>query len=504
MHIVLWDTRKQDAAKDFAGGFGVGSYHGHGGIAGQVVRYFYKRDRRPVALNFAYMAGVFKKLGHSVEYSEDRVPRGADVYVFNPSLMTLHLERQAMRRALTENPGAKVWVTGLVAYAIPEAFDGLNVTLIKGEPEQLLVKFDDVMNATDRIVEVGKVADLDSLPFPDWSPFQPHRFRIAYDFWKFPTGLVQQSRGCTFKCNYCPYIIVENSTRFRDPDCIVEEMRLGIRNHGFQSFKFRDPLFGLDRKRLVQLAERIGKLPHKIQFSIESRIDLMRPETLQILHDVGLTSITVGIETPAEDTLRNYKRAPVRDDKQREFIAQCRALGIRTVAGFMIGFPEDTEQSIMGVLKYAKQVNPTFANFNVVTPYPGTEFFQIVKDQIANFDFTQYNVYTPVMKYQHLTPQQVTNLHAKCFSKYYFRGRWLEANAHLVWPWLQAFGVGKKWQQAAAMQSTEPAEQTAAPRMPGSDAAHVGPPKPMALPIVQAEPGCSHAPQRTVQRENVH
>ena len=472
MHIVLWDTRRLDAEKDFAGGFGVGNYQGHGGIAGRVIRHFYKRDRRPVALNFAYMAAVFKKLGHTVEYSEDRVPRGGDIYVFNPSLITIHFERQAMRRALMENPGCKVWVTGLVAYAIPEAFDGLNVTIVKGEPEQLLSKFDDVLNSQERIVNVGRVDDLDTLPFPDWSLFQPHRFRIVYDFWKFPTGLVQASRGCTFKCNYCPYIIVENTTRLREPERVVEEMRLGIRNYGFQSFKFRDPLFGIDRKRVLKLAELIGKLPHKIQFSIESRIDLLRPETLKVLHDVGLVSITVGIETPAEDTLRQYKRAPIRDDKQREFVAQCRSLGIRTVAGFMIGFPEDTEKSILDVLKYAKQVNPTWANFNVVTPYPGTEFFQIVKDQIANFDFTQYNVYTPVMKYKHLTPNQVQDLHAKCFIKYYFRGRWLETNAHLAWPWLRALGVGRKWfaQQA---ELTKPAE---APQSTGH--VHVGPPKP--------------------------
>jgi radical SAM superfamily enzyme YgiQ (UPF0313 family) len=205
---------------------------------------------------------------------------------------------------------------------------------------------------------------------------------------------------------------------------------------------------------------------------------------LKMLRDVGLVSITVGIETPAEDTLRNYKRAPVRDDRQREFTGICRSLGIRTVAGFMIGFPEDTEKSIMGVLKYAKQVNPTWANFNVVTPYPGTEFFQIVKDQIANFDFTQYNVYTPVMKYQHLTPKQVQELHAKCFIKYYFRGRWLDTNAHLAWPWLRAFGIGKKWlAQEEALTKAEPAP---APAPAGET--HTGPPKPMGgLKILQPE-----------------
>lgn len=161
-----------------------------------------------------------------------------------------------------------------------------------------------------------------------------------------------------------------------------------------------------------------------------------------MLKQVGLTSITVGIETPNETTLKHYKRAPINDDKQRIFVETCRQLGIRTVAGFMIGFPEDTAQSIKGVLRYARNVNPTFANFNVVTPYPGTEFFTQVQDQIADFDYTKYNVYTPVMKYQHLTADEVRDWHARCFTKFYFRWDWLKAHAHLLWPVTRWLGMG--------------------------------------------------------------
>lgn len=442
MRIVLWDTRQLDVSKDFAGGMGVGQYPGGGGWRGKIIRFMYKRDRRPVALVFAYLAAIFRQLGHSVEYVEDDVPPGADLYVFNPALISLDLERRAMERVLRQTPSARVLVTGLVAYTLPDAFAHLNVTIVKGEAEQLLWKLDEVLASPQRVVEVGAVANLDDLPWPDWSLFEPRRFRIGYDFTRFPTGLVQQSRGCTFTCNYCPYIVVENKTRFRDPERVAAEMRHGIEQYGFRSFKFRDPLFGLDRKRALALAEKIGQLPRKIEFSIESRIDLLRPETLKALREVGLTSITVGIETPDEDTLRRYKRAPVNDDRQREFVALCRGLGIRTVAGFMIGFPQDTAKSIYAVLRYAKAVNPTYANFNVVTPYPGTEFFEQVKQQIASFDYTKYTVYTPVMKYQHLTSENVARLHARCFTSYFFRWDYLRDNAHLLWPALQRLGIG--------------------------------------------------------------
>ena len=456
MHVVLWNTNRFDVSKDFAGGFGIGLYHGGQTLRSRVVRRFYRRDCRPVALVFPYLAAIFRAQGHTVEYVVDRDPPPADVYVFNPSLITLALERRVMQAIRHRHPSAKIVVTGIVAYTMPEAFEGLGVTIVRGEAEQLHTRLDEVLSSDDgTVVEVGSVADLDNLPFPDWSPFRPERFRIGYDFWKFPTALIQASRGCTFTCNYCPYIVVENATRFRDPACVAEEMRVGIERYGFRSFKFRDPLFGLDRKRVLRLADEIERLPRRIQFSIEGRIDLLRPETIRRLREAGLSSITVGIERPDEQTLVDHKRRPICDDRQREFVALCRSLGVRVVAGFMIGFPDDTAKTIRDVGSYARAVNPTFANFNVVTPYPGTEFFDQIRQQIATDDFERYDMYTPLLKYRHLTHEEVAELHSKCFVRYYFRWKWLRENAHLMWPVLQKLGVGR------STRSTRPAGQPA-------------------------------------------
>ena len=208
---------------------------------------------------------------------------------------------------------------------------------------------------------------------------------------------------------------------FPRSEAVVDEIRQGIRRWGFQSFKFRDPLFGLSRERTARIIEQIARLPQKIQFSVESRIELLPPETLRIMRCAGLTSVTVGIETPSDPTLKNYRRQPIDRDRQQAFIANCRELGIRTVAGFMIGFPKDTEQSIRQVRDYAIALGPTFANFNVVTPYPGTPFFEQMRDRLGEIDYGRFNVYTPMLKYEHLTPERIEQLLANCFRRYYFR-----------------------------------------------------------------------------------
>jgi anaerobic magnesium-protoporphyrin IX monomethyl ester cyclase len=469
MHIVLWDTHKLHVTKDMGGGYGMGIYHGLGGLRGKIIRRMFLRDCRPVALHFAYLASIFRQLGHTVEYQVDSVSGGADLYVFNPSIITIDLEREAMKQVLATAPRARILVTGVVGHTMPEAFADLDVTIVRGEAEQLYWKLDEVLAEIWPIVEVGSVKDLDALPLPDWSLFRPHRFRIGYDFTRFPTAFIQQSRGCTFTCNYCPYIVIENRTRFRSPESIAEEMHRGMRDYGFRSFKFRDPLFGLKRQRVLELVDLIGRLPRKIQFSIESRIELLPRETLAALRSVGLTSVTVGIETPHDQTLSQHQRKPIREDRQHQFLTTCRELGIRSVAGFMIGFPEDTASSIRKVLNHAKKLNPTYANFNIVTPYPGTPFYREMHDKISHEKFIKYDMYHPVMRYEHLTRAEVLALHAKCFTSYYFRWPYLRENMSRLWPLFGKLGLGHRFHTVAHDRPEAPTgKNTKADNPPGS------------------------------------
>jgi len=432
MRVVLWDTHWGGVFKDFAGGYGVGTFRGDC-LRTRLLERMYTRDFRPVALAYAYLTAGLRRQGHTIQYALEETPKG-DIYIFMPALMTVGHEHGVIRQINERFPSTRVLVLGTAASTLPEAFADLDCQVLTGEPEQLLRRFDEVLASTDQRIDLGTVKNLDDLPIPDWTAFPYSKFSVSYDFWKFPTAYVQSSRGCTLSCNYCPYIILENKVRLRSPAAVAEELAWGHKRCGFQSFKFRDPLFAVKKKHVEEIAERIGKLPRKIQFSVESRIELLPRETLKMLKDVGLTSITVGIETPSRATLLKYKRAPIRDDKQDQFVGMCRELGIRVIAGFMIGFPEDTPESIRHVLSYAKKVNPYAANFNIVTPYPGTGFFKEIRDQIDTFDWSRFDVYTPNLKYDNLSAEEVSAYHRKCFRQYYFRWGWLTDNWKLLWP----------------------------------------------------------------------
>ncbi len=476
MQIVLWNTRRRQPAKDLAAGFGVGLVPARTGWRGRLLRLL-PRDRPPVSLVFAHLSAIFRRLGHEVRYVEDRLLPGADLYVFCPSLATISRQRRAMARLLRQAGSPRVLVVGIVATMVPEAFAGLEVTLVQGEPEQLLWQLGEVLDHPGRSLDLGQVEDLDRLPLPDWSSLAAGRFRVASEFWRFPTALVEQSRGCAFQCSYCPHRIRQGGVRLRSPPSVAEEIRLDQERYGFRSFKFRDPLFGQSRSRLYQLAELLGRLPQTIQFSIETRIDLLRPEMLRVLKRVGLTSVRVGVEMPGagkgdrhllceapEGPFRQkvpVPFSPENDERQRDFIALCRGMGIRTVAGFLLGFPEDTESSIRGLLDYAIQLNPTRAEFQILTPHPGTPLFREHQERSLPGDSPRlcgaavpaaWAGETPAPQESSgpvLTPEQLQTLQGECFERFYCRWRYLRANAHLLWPSLARLGIGREAEASA-------------------------------------------------------
>jgi len=474
MRIALWDTDRNGVSKDFAGGFGIGVHPGTGGIRGRMVRWFHTRDRRPTALLFAHLAAIFQDLGHEVVYRKDRFDHRADLHVFFPALMTLEYEREQMQRLLKIRPDARIFVVGPAASTMPEYFEDMEVTVVRGDAEQLLWCFDRVMDNPGMNVNLGSLEDLDSIPYPDWSPFGPRKFKLAFDFYRFPTAMIHASRGCTHRCDYCPYIALEQGVRTRDPEAVVEEIRYGVRNWGFRSFKFRDPLFGHDRENMYRLADLIGRMKEKIEFSVESHIEILKPEVLRLLKRVGLTSVTIGLERPDDDLLRSHRRAQSRKDRQHEFLEMTRKLGIRTVGEFLVGMPDDTEEAIRRVWQYAIDLGPTFAAFNVVTPYPGTPFFEQMRPQIEDLDFSHYTAFHPIMKYEHLSTERFIELHAKAYHRFYFRWDYLRQQGPLLFPMLRWLGLGRKASSSEeeADDSSSTAESVLASRGMRLDAPH--------------------------------
>ena len=116
-----------------------------------------------------------------------------------------------------------------------------------------------------------------------------------------------------------------------------------------------------------------------MKWSCFSRVYLMDDEILTLMKNAGCHTIMFGVESSNEEILKKYEKGFTIGQVTKTFTL-CRKLGIKTLATFMLGFPEETEQSILGTIEFSKRLNPDYAAFNVPVPRAAT---QLRKEEIA-------------------------------------------------------------------------------------------------------------------------
>lgn len=108
-----------------------------------------------------------------------------------------------------------------------------------------------------------------------------------------------------------------------------------------------------------------------------------------------------------------------------EILRACDRLGIRVTVFYVVGLPEDTQESIEETVAYAKRLNTHVAQFFVYTPFPGTRLYDRVKDDLITTDWEQFDCYSPVTKHPTLTPAEILDLKEWAFVSYYYRPAYL-------------------------------------------------------------------------------
>ena len=86
---------------------------------------------------------------------------------------------------------------------------------------------------------------------------------------------------------------------------------------------------------------------------------------------------------------------------------------------------EDTEKTILNTIEYAIKLNTTYAQFTNSTPYPGTKFYEQVKDDIFEYNWEKYDIYHAVYNHPNLSSEKLESLKEYAYYKYYFRPSWV-------------------------------------------------------------------------------
>lgn len=260
---------------------------------------------------------------------------------------------------------------------------------------------------------------LDTLPVKwdllDWS---------LYRYYVIPDsilGAVSTSRGCHHGCTFCSQQkFWQRIWRGREPENVVAEMAHLRREYGVNVFLFTDEYPTYDRDRWEHLLDRIIAQKLDVYILIETRVeDILRDEDiLPKYRQAGIVHIYVGAEATDQATLDklNKEITVSQSRKAIELIARHRMI---SETSFVLGFPDETPESIERTFELAREFDPDFAHFLAITPWPYSDFYREVKDSVAVHDYSRYNLIDPIIRPDRMTLEEVDLAIVDCYRKFY-------------------------------------------------------------------------------------
>jgi len=205
-------------------------------------------------------------------------------------------------------------------------------------------------------------------------PFLPAKMlrRSIGSYTSFDAG-----RGCPFLCSFCTIINVQGrKSRYRSADDVEHIMQENAAQ-GISRFFITDDNFARNRNweaildRLIMLHEQ-----KDMKISLILQVDTMChriPRFIEKARRAGTKSVFIGLEAINPENLKSAGKKQNKITEYRKMLQAWRKIGVMTCAGYIIGFPTDTPESIVRDIEIIKRELPVdLLEFFCLTPLPGS------------------------------------------------------------------------------------------------------------------------------------
>ena len=287
--------------------------------------------------------------------------------------------------------GASVIFGGIHATLYPDEAREIGGAhaVVKGDGERAwaTVLADCARGALQPVYEGGRV-EPDEFTRARWDLLQPGRY-----MW----GSVQTVRGCPKHCSFCSVWRTDGQRpRQRGSNSVVDEI-VDLRRRGFRFIALADDNFypvtlddlrqaerRQDRSRLetlqalraerFTLMEQLAQLPSDMVFFTQITMEAGEdPEFLDAMHRARIKGALVGVEAVTPEGLKDiYKDFNASGDALVERLRAFQQHGIHVLGSFIFGLPSDRAETFDATLAVAERARLTFAQFVMLTPFPGT------------------------------------------------------------------------------------------------------------------------------------
>ena len=260
---------------------------------------------------------------------------------------------------------------------------------------------------------------LDELPRPSWDlvPVESYRSNCLLLQYMMPGagphGLLQFSRGCPHGCLFCATTRFWGSRhRQRDVRLVLDEMEELVGRYGFRSLSFVDDNFMINKRRAIELME--GMIERRINvpwFPMGLDFEHLDEETLSLMWRSGCRSLCLSLESGSTTIISRYMQKPHDLEKARRIIESAQKMGFRFLLNFMVGFPEETRNTLQETFDYIKTLSGGVFQFNMVSPFAGTALERECRETgslSGDFDYTELSHTRSFIKTRDFTPNELT------------------------------------------------------------------------------------------------
>lgn len=402
------------------------------------------------------VAAILEKAGHEVRYRNfvldnaskekffDFIGRDdSDCYIFwsvNLSVSTDMRAQRCIRECRSHSyclflgPGSAFYASSFLTES--------TAIVVRGEPEYTVRELVERMSANEDWrhirgisyydAEAGGIVDnpprpliqnLDELPFPaihfiERYAFSNPKLKIS------PYMAMVTSRNCPFKCIYCvpgsltfaremEYKRLNNRkppVGFRSTGNVIAEIEM-LAAKGYRAIGFMDDNFLVTKKRLREIGEALRK--NNIAWGCQARVDAIDEEMAALLQHYNCRYIDLGVESFDDEVLKYIKK----DITEQQIYRAVRLLKQHSVPvkiNILIGAsPLDTAGTIKETLRKAKKLKVDQVMFNIVSPFPGTELYDLAKENgwLEGDEYRPTDVQrSSILNYPNLTSRQMERL----------------------------------------------------------------------------------------------
>jgi anaerobic magnesium-protoporphyrin IX monomethyl ester cyclase len=286
---------------------------------------------------------------------------------------------------------------------------------------------------------VAPLLDMETLPLPAYDISHLDKYQPFGKLW--PKAVtVQRSRGCTNNCSYCSWIAQESVFnekgnnklvrkavfRTKTPQQMIKEIEYLYEKCGVRYLFWVDASWNYGDEWLNEFCDELIKRKYKLGWWAFIRLDLISAQhkngTLKKMVKAGLRHILCGADRSDFDDLSHLNKFSQNYSIVKEALTIFRKYypEVFRQCTFIAGLPDDNEERIKSLLKYAHDIDVDFAAFHTLSPFPGTPLYEEAKESglLMNTDFSNYDMYYPVMKTKYLSQDEVAHLTRWCQSNF--------------------------------------------------------------------------------------